>query len=151
VVYVTFRHERPAVGRPRRSSAFTALPSYHSGSPVGSLSKTIGPATPPASTGATHPIPRKMAGGQGTGSRHKICKHGCRRTLCRTCGGRSLCVHQNQRNHCPACRNEGIKKGKSYCKHNRQKSRCVKCNGVGICEHRRERYRCSLCKAKELS
>ena len=119
VLYVTFRHERAAVG----------------------------PATPPASTSATHPIQKRVAG---TGSRHKICPHGRRRTMCRICGGRSLCEHKNQRNHCAACRGQGIKKH-SFCRHNRQRSRCVKCQGVGICEHKRERYRCSICKAKEAS
>lgn len=108
-----------------------------------------------AASQKANPIPRKMAGGQGSGSRHKICEHKCRRTMCRECGGQSLCMHGNQRNHCPACRKEGIgKKGKTYlsfCQHNRQKSRCVQCKGVGICEHGRERYRCSLCKAKQVS
>ena len=87
---------------------------------------------------AAHPSPAKT-------SRHYICEHNKRRTLCSQCGGKSLCTHGRQKVHCKLCRPERCK---SFCRHGRQKSRCVACKGKGICEHKKDRYRCKVCQQR---
>jgi hypothetical protein len=100
----------------------------------------------------TNPIPMKTK----THSRHIVCEHGRRRTVCPSCtkaGQGSLCIHRKQRAHCRICRELKLKQKpgslKSYCQHKRQKSRCKLCSGSGICEHGRERYRCTPCLARK--
>jgi hypothetical protein len=119
---------RSKESQPQRSPSRAAVASKP-GAAVGRMSKG----------GAKHvAAPSSTEAGLGTGldpsslfvkrTRHFICSHNKRRTLCATCGGKSLCVHGRQKMHCKACR---PKKCGSFCRHGRQRSRCVKCEGVG--------------------
>jgi len=57
-------------------------------------------------------------------SRHIICEHNRRRSICKECNGGSVCSHGKQRIWCGDCG------GKARCDHGKQRSKCLECGGV---------------------
>ena len=70
------------------------------------------------------------------------CPHGRQHSLCKDCGGASICEHDKERYICKICH------GVSICPHGRQKSRCRDCGGISICEHDIRKDRCKICSPK---
>jgi hypothetical protein len=69
-------------------------------------------------------------------SRHIICEHNRRRSICKECNGGSVCSHGKQRIWCGDCG------GKARCDHGKQRSKCLECGGKGLCPHSKFRYPC---------
>ena len=72
--------------------------------------------------------------------RRSICKHGCKREICKACraagiGGSSICEHGRQRRMCKACKAAGTG-GSCIFEHSRQKSRCKECSKSGAATER---------------
>jgi len=65
--------------------------------------------------------------------------HGRRKTICKDCGGVSICIHERQRSHCVDC------EGSAVCRHKRQKITCRECRGSAFCIHERIKYGCKDC------
>ena len=56
-------------------------------------------------------------------SRSSLCRHGSRKSTCKSCGGTSICSHGRRRYRCRDC------KGGQICSHGKVKSRCAECGG----------------------
>ena len=68
------------------------------------------------------------------------CEHGrVNKSLCKDCGGSSICPHERQRSQCKECG------GSSICPHDRVRSQCKECEGGAICLHGRQRSYCKEC------
>jgi hypothetical protein len=69
-----------------------------------------------------------------------ICEHGRIKSHCKECGGGGICEHGRMRSHCKECGGGGI------CDHGRMRSDCKECVGGGVCEHGRIKRTCIYCK-----
>ena len=63
------------------------------------------------------------------------------KSICKMCGGRSLCIHGTQKAVCKECI------GSAVCIHGGRKNECKAC-GTYYCQHQKAKYKCGICKAE---
>ena len=80
---------------------------------------------------------------------NKKCPHGRHQSICKDCGGASICAHGRQGHQCRNCLDMLGKKRKQYikkkCPHGKRKNRCKDCGGKGVCPHDRLKDQCKDC------
>ena len=72
-------------------------------------------------------------------SAYVYCPHCKVHSVCKDCGGASICIHNIQKHTCKMC------KGSHICKHDIQKHTCKICGGADICEHKKQKRTCKIC------
>jgi hypothetical protein len=91
------------------------------------------------------------------------CIHGSRKSICKLCGGGSICQHQTRKADCKICGGSAICiehnkkkssckecKGTTICEHNKRRTVCIECKGKSICEHNKRREYCKDCKGSSI-
>ena len=68
------------------------------------------------------------------------CIHDKRITVCPTCGGGSLCIHERRPEQCYKCKDP-----KFFCVHGTPKKLCRLCGGSALCVHDIVRSSCAIC------
>lgn len=83
-----------------------------------------------------------------------------KKSKCKICGGKDLCLHNKEKYDCVECNGIGICihgsrkrtcaicEGSQICIHKKHKNICVECEGIQICIHKKNKYLCKDCDGK---